>query len=178
MKHILLALIFVLGALPLQAEAQSEPLDWQFGWETETDPEIMELNGKDSRLKSQNGLGSSGDMTFSLTLEFWVDNPRPLPVEIEFDCFIFAAEGGTEFEVDFPDVSTINGLSNESFSVVISGDGFDHDREVASRSRYLIDLADIHYFSLTASELVAGQATPTEAKEIEKDLQFSKYKSN
>ncbi len=175
MKHILLALIFVLGALPLQAEAQSETLDWEIGWETETDPEIMELNGKDSRLKSQNGLGSSGDMTFSLTLEFWVDNPRPLPVEIEFDCFIFAAEGGTEFEVDFPDVSTINGLSNESFSVVISGDGFDHDREVASRSRYLIDLADIHYFSLTASELVAGQATPTEAKEIEKDLQFSKY---
>jgi hypothetical protein len=175
MKHILLALIFVLSTLPLQAEAQTEPLDWQFGWETETDPEIMELNGKDSRLKSLNGLGSSGDMTFSLTLEFWVDNPRPIPVEIEFDCFIFAAEGGTEFEVDFPDVSTINGLSNESFSVVISGDGFDHDREVASRSRYLIDLADIHYFSLTASELVAGQATPTEAKEIEKDLQFSKY---
>jgi hypothetical protein len=98
MKHILLALIFVLGALPLQAEAQSETLDWEIGWETETDPEIMELNGKDSRLKSQNGLGSSGDMTFSLTLEFWVDNPRPLPVEIEFD-FSFWYD---HFEVDIP----------------------------------------------------------------------------
>ena len=56
MRHILLALIFVLSTLPLQAEAQTEPLDWQFGWETETDPEIMELNGKDSSLKSLNGL--------------------------------------------------------------------------------------------------------------------------
>ena len=172
MKHILLALIFVLGALPLQAEAQSEPLDWQFGWETETDPEIMELNGKDSRLKSIGwGIGSSGDMTFSLTLEFWVDNPRPLPVEIEFDFSIMACHQGCgDFEVDIPDVSTINGQSNESFSVVISGDGFYSHFPI----RQLLEM-EIHVFTLTASELVAGQATPTEAKEIEKDLQFSKY---
>ena len=168
MRHILLALIFVFAAFPLPAEAQSETLNWEIGWETETDPEIMELNGKDSRLKSINGLGSSGDMTFSLTLEFWVDNPRPLPVEIEFDCFTFSAQGGTDFEVDCPDVSTINGLSNESFSVVISGDGFDHD------SKYLLDSADIHDFSLTANELVAGRP-PGNQQSLEKDLQFSKY---
>jgi hypothetical protein len=174
MKHILLALIFVLGALPLQAEAQSEPLDWQFGWETETDPEIMELNGKDSRLKSQNGLGSSGDMTFSLTLEFWVDNPRPLPVEIEFDFSIMACQGCGDFVVDIPDVSTINGQSNESFSVVISGDGF-YGEGLFLNYQWLVWREEIHVFTLTASELVAGQATPTEAKEIEKDLQFSKY---
>jgi hypothetical protein len=177
MKHILLALIFVLGALPLQAEAQSEPLDWQFGWETETDPEIMELNGKDSRLKSIGwGIGSSGDMTFSLTLEFWVDNPRPLPVEIEFDFSIMACHQGCgDFEVDIPDVSTINGQSNESFSVVISGDGFIGEDSGFLNYQWLVWREEIHVFTLTASELVAGQATPTEAKEIEKDLQFSKY---
>ena len=59
MRHILLALIFVFAAFPLPAEAQSPPIDWEIGWETETDPEIMELNGKDSRLKSTNGIGSS-----------------------------------------------------------------------------------------------------------------------
>jgi hypothetical protein len=170
MRHILLALIFVFAAFPLPAEAQSETLNWEIGWETETDPEIMELNGKDSRLKSQNGLGSSGDMTFSLTLEFWVDNPRPLPVEIEFDCFLASGESSavTDFEFDCPDVSTINGLSNESFSVVISGDGFDHD------SKYLLDSADIHDFSLTANELVAGRPLGNQQL-LEKDLQFSKY---
>jgi hypothetical protein len=172
MRHILLALIFVLSTLPLQAEAQTEPLDWQFGWETETDPEIMELNGKDSRLKSLNGLGSSGDMTFSLTLEFWVDNPRPIPVEIEFDFSILTCQGCGDFEVDIPDVSTINAQSNESFSVVISGDGF---LSGWVNYQWLVESGDIHDFVLTASELVAGQATPTEAKEIEKDLQFSKY---
>lgn len=175
MKHILLALIIVLSALPLQAEAQSEPLDWQFGWETETNPEIMELNGKDSRLKSINGIGSSGDMTFSLTLEFWVDNPRPLPVEIDFDFSILACQGCGDFEVDIPDVSTINGQSNESFSVVISGDGFYSEDSGLANYRWLVLYGEIHDFVLTASELVAGQATPTEAKEIEKGLQFSKY---
>ena len=175
MKHILLALIFVLSALPLQVEAQSEPLDWQFGWETETDPEIMELNGKDSRLKSINGIGSSGDMTFSLTLEFWVDNPRPLPVEIEFDFSITACPGCGDFEVDIPDASTINGQSNESFSVVISGDGFYSEDSGFNNYQFLVWIGEIHEFVLTASELVAGQAIPTEAKEIEKDLQFSKY---
>jgi hypothetical protein len=172
MRHILLALIFVFAAFPLPAEAQSETLNWEIGWETETDPEIMELNGKDSRLKSLNGLGSSGDMTFSLTLEFWVDNPRPIPVEIEFDFSILTCQGCGDFEVDIPDVSTINAQSNESFSVVISGDGF---LSGWVNYQWLVESGDIHDFVLTASELVAGQATPTEAKEIEKDLQFSKY---
>jgi len=175
MRHILLALIFVFAAFPLPAEAQSPPIDWEIGWETETDPEIMELNGKDSRLKSINGIGSSGDMTFSLTLEFWVDNPRPLPVEIEFDFSITACPGCGDFEVDIPDASTINGQSNESFSVVISGDGFYSEDSGAINYQGLVWNGEIHEFVLTASELVAGQATPTEAKEIEKDLQFSKY---
>ena len=88
-------------------------------------------------------------------------------MEIEFD-FSFWYD---HFEVDIPDVSTINGQSNESFSVVISGDGFYPDNP---EYRQLLKM-EIHVFTLTASELVAGQATPTEAKEIEKDLQFSKY---
>jgi hypothetical protein len=176
MRHILLALIFVFAAFPLPAEAQSETLDWQFGWETETNPELMELNGEDSRLKSINGIGSSGDMTFSLALEFWVDNPRPLPVEIEFDFSITACQGCGDFEVDIPDVSIINGQSNESFSVVISGDGFySEDSNAFVNYRWLVLSDEIHDFVLTASELVAGQATPTAAKEIEKGLQFSKY---
>ena len=179
MRHILLALIFVFAAFPLPAEAQSPPIDWEIGWETENDPEIMELNGKDSRLKSTLGnptpTGSSGDMTFSLTLEFWVDNPRPLPVEINFDFSILACQGCGDFEVDIPDVSTINGQSNESFSVVISGDGFYSEDSGFGTYQWLVWNGEIHEFVLTASELVAGQATPTEAKEIEKDLQFSKY---
>tara|TARA_B100001094_G_scaffold328487_1_gene389008 strand:- start:102 stop:1121 length:1020 start_codon:yes stop_codon:yes gene_type:complete len=175
MRHILLALIFVFAAFPLPAEAQSPPIDWEIGWETETDPEIMELNGKDSRLKSINGIGSSGDMTFSLTLEFWVDNPRPLPVEIDFDYSILACQGCGDFDVDIPDASTINGQSNESFSIVISGDGFYSEDTGGYNYQWLVWSGEIHEFVLTASELVAGQATPTEAKEIEKDLQFSKY---
>ena len=175
MRHILLALIFVFAAFPLPAEAQSLPIDWEIGWETETDPEIMELNGKDSRLNSINGIGSSGDMTFSLTLEFWIDNPRPLPVEIAFDFSIATCQGCGDFEVDVPDVSTINGQSNESFSVVISGDGFYSDDAGFVKYQWLVWTEEIHDFALTASELVAGQITPTEAKEIEKGLRFSKY---
>ena len=175
MRHILLALIFVFAAFPLPAEAQSPPIDWEIGWETETDPEIMELNGKDSRLTSINGIGSSGDMTFSLTLEFWVDNPRPLPVEIDFDYSIFACQGCGDFDVDIPAASTINGQSNESFSIVISGDGFYSEDIAGINYLWLVWSGEIHEFVLTASELVAGQTTPTEAKEIEKDLQFSKY---
>lgn len=175
MRHILLALIFVFAAFPLPAEAQSPPIDWEIGWETENDPEIMELNGKDSRLTSINGIGSSGDFNFRLTLEFWVYNPRPLPVEIDFDYSILACPGCGDFLVNIPAVSTINGLSNESFSVEISGDGFYSEDSGFINYQWLVWNGEIHEFVLTASELVAGQATPTEAKEIEKDLQFSKY---
>ena len=146
MRHILLALIFVLAALPLQAEAQT--LDWELGWETETEPEILELNN---------------DLYFSLTLEYWVDNQRPIPVEIDFS---FSLSEG-DFEVDIPDKTTIDGQSNESFSLEISGYGYSSEGEAFS--------ADSVYstFTLTAFETIANQ--DISQKNIDKDLQFSKY---
>ena len=170
MRHILLALIFVLAALPLQVEAQAEPPGWEFGWVSEIDPQIMELNGVDHRITSEYPTWpASGDMTFSLSFEFWVDNQRPIPVEIGFD---FVLSNG-DFVVDIPETTTIDGQSNESFTVVISGDGFrDGDYGI-----YLEQVGDdvFSQFTLTAGEKIADQETGTQRKEIEKGLQFSRY---
>ena len=174
MRHILLALIFVFAAFPLPAEAQLQELDWEIGWETETDPEIMELNGKDNRLNSQNHEPASGDMTFSLTIEFWINNPRPFPVEIEFQIG-FDSEWDFSGTANHPGEATINALSNESFSLELWGDGFIQLMGQAEKSSTLASGDNIYEFSLTATEVIAGQSTPTEEKEIEKSLQFSKY---
>jgi hypothetical protein len=175
MRHILLALIFVFAAFPLPAEAQSPPIDWEIGWETETDPEIMELNGKDSRLNSQNFEPASGDMTFSLTIEFWIDNPRPLPVQIEFEFFFGNTRWDFGATANHPGEATIDALSNESFSLEFWGDGFLRIMGQTEKSGILVSGDNIYEFSLTATEVIAGESTPTEAKEIEKSLQFSKY---
>jgi hypothetical protein len=170
MRHILLALIFVLAALPLQAEAQSEPPGWEFGWVSETDPQIMELNGVDHRITSEfPTYPASGDMSFSLSLEFWVDNQRPIPVEIGFD---FVLSNG-DFVVDIPETTTIDGQSNESFTVVISGDGFVDEESGPYLERVGDDV--FSQFTLTAGEKIADQGTGTQRREIEKGLQFSRY---
>jgi len=146
MRHILLALIFVIGAIPLQVEAQAP--DWELGWETETEPEIMALDD---------------ELYFSLTLEYWVDNQRPIPVEIDFE---FSLSEGY-FDVDIPSKTTIEGQSNESFSLEISGYGYSSEDGAFS--------ADSVYstFTLTAFETIADQ--DISQKNIDKDLQFSKY---
>ena len=142
----LLPLILSLNNLEVSAQAPEDMTSVEIGWDSDVDPMTMELDS---------------NYNFELVIKFWVDNSRPLPVDVEFEI-----ETDESFMVDDPGKVTVAAGSNETFELTISGSGLSgltgelHPSESVFTS-----------VILTANLLLGEQNIGTE--EIEKELQFS-----
>jgi hypothetical protein len=116
-------------------------------WEIEDEVAMMDLGS---------------DYEFTLDIAFWIDNTRPVPLEVDF-----STETENEiFEIDDPGSITIDGNTNESFDITITGSGMDSNGDFYSAEEIFDTI------TLTASESVGGQNTGS--RELSKDLQFTK----
>ena len=140
----LFVLLLLSLASPLVSAQGPEVPNWELGWETEAEPVIMNLDDK---------------FDFELILTFWIDNTRPLPLEIEF-----TIEDVDDFQVDDPGKVTIEANSNKTFDLTISGSGLDTEGNTHSADQIHVTL------SLTASQIIQEQ--DVSSQEISKDLQF------
>jgi hypothetical protein len=142
----LLPLILSLNNLEVSAQAPEDMTSVEIGWDSDVDPMTMELDS---------------NYNFELVIKFWVDNSRPLPVDVEFEI-----ETDESFMIDDPEKVTVAANSNETFELTISGSGLSgltgelHPSESVFTS-----------VILTANLLLGEQNIGTE--EIEKELQFS-----
>ena len=150
MKRTIIA-IFLISLIPVSTSAQlpNPEIQWTADWNTEEEVAIMQLNEE--------------TYSFELVLEFWINNNRLTPIEVglevEFE--------DVEFSVDDPGQVTVEGNSNKTFELKISGSGVDSDG--------ILYNADTFSETVTMKliELVAGQAADA-SREIEMDLKFSK----
>lgn len=140
----LFVLLLLSLASPLVSAQGPEVPNWELGWETEAEPVIMNLDDK---------------FDFELILTFWIDNTRPLPLEVEF-----TIEDIDDFQVDDPGKVTIEANSNKTFDLTISGSGLDTEGNTHSADQIHVTL------SLTASQTIQEQ--DVSSQEISKDLQF------
>jgi len=131
--------------MPL-ASSQTPSNEWEIGWENDSEPEILQLDDS---------------FNFDITIEFWIDNARPVPADIEFE-----VESNEDFTIDDPGSVSVPANSNESFEISISGSGLDDANK-------LIDARGQYYDVVTvvANLMMGGQSS--DSKEIEKQLQFS-----
>jgi len=147
----LLILIFMISLLPVPASSQapSPEIQWTSDWEVEQDVAIMELD--------------SETYMFELILEFWINNNRLTPIEVDFDVEFEEVE----FEVDDPGQVSVDGNSNNTFELKIMGTGL--------KDAMVLHNADEFRETVTLKliEMVAGQAADS-SREISQDLEFSK----
>ena len=145
MRYIIALMITTVMLMPL-ASSQTPSNEWEIGWETDSEPEILQLDGS---------------FNFDITIEFWIDNARPVPADIEFE-----VESNEDFTIDDPGSVSVPANSNESFEISISGSGLDDANK-------LIDARGQYYDVVTvvANLMMGGQSS--DSKEIEKQLQFS-----
>ena len=150
MKRTIIA-IFLISLIPFSAGAQlpNPEIQWTTDWNTEDEVAIMQLN--------------EDTYSFELILEFWINNNRLTPIEVGFEVEF----ENVEFSVDDPGQVTVEGNSNKTFELKISGSGMDSDG--------ILYNADTFSETVTMKliELVAGQAADA-SREIEMDLEFSK----
>jgi len=145
MRYIIALMITTVMLMPL-ASSQTPSNEWEIGWENDSEPEILQLDGS---------------FNFDITIEFWIDNARPVPADIEFE-----VESNEDFTIDDPGSVSVPANSNESFEISISGSGLDDANK-------LIDARGQYYDVVTvvANLMMGGQSS--DSKEIEKQLQFS-----
>lgn len=150
MKRTIIAILLI-SLIPFSASAQlpSPEIMWTTDWNTEDEVAIMQLN--------------EDTYSFELILEFWINNNRLTPIEVGFEVEF----ENVEFSVDDPGQVTVEGNSNKTFELKISGSGMD--------SNGILYNADTFSETVTMKliELIAGQAADA-SREIEKDLKFSK----
>lgn len=146
----LLAVIFILALIPLPAASQvpSPEIQWTADWEVDQDVAIMELN--------------PDTYMFELVLEFWVNNNRLTPIEVNFEVEFEE----TEFEVDDPGQVSVAGGSNETFELKIMGSGLKDSTILYNADEFRETL------TLTLSEIIGGQSVDS-SREISQDLEFS-----
>ena len=117
-------------------------------WEMDDDVAIMQLN--------------PDSYSFELTLKFWINNNRLTPIEVGLE----AEFENVEFNVDDPGQVTVDGNSNKTFELKISGSGVDEDGILYNADSFSETV------TLNLIELIAGQAADA-SREIEMDLKFS-----
>ena len=146
MRYLIPIMILFSLIIPSVATAQAPSNEWDIGWESDDEVEIMILDSS---------------YNFNLVIEFWVDNSRPVPANLEF-----VVETNEDFTVDDPGSASVDANTNESFEITITGSGLDELNE-------LIDARAQHYdiVTLTANLMVGEQSS--DSKEIEKKVQFS-----
>ena len=149
MKRTIIA-IFLISLIPVSTSAQlpNPEIQWTADWETEDDVAIMQLN-EDS-------------YSFELILKFWINNNRLTPIEVGLE----AEFENVEFNVDDPGQVTVEGNSNKTFELKISGSGMDEDGILYNADTFSETV------TLKLIELIAGQAADA-SREIEMDLKFS-----
>ena len=104
MRHFTIVLAFIL-LIPVHAVSQvpNPDIQWTADWEVDQDVAIMQID--------------SDSYNFELILEFWINNNRVTPIEVNFDVEFEEVE----FEVDDPGQVSISGNSNETFEITITG---------------------------------------------------------
>ena len=150
MKRAIIA-IFLISLVPISTSGQmpNPEIQWTADWDTEDEVAIMQLD--------------EDTYSFELILQFWINNNRLTPIEVGFETeFEYS-----DFEVDDPGQVTVEGNSNKTFELKISGSGMSADGYLYSAD-IIIDTITLRFI-----ELVAGQAVDS-SREIEMDLEFSK----
>ena len=150
MKRTIIA-IFLISLIPVSTSAQlpSPEINWTTDWNTEDEVAIMQL--------------SEDTYSFELILEFWINNNRLTPIEVGFEVEF----EDVEFSVDDPGQVTVEGNSNKTFELKISGSGMDADGVLYNADTFSETV------TLKLIELIAGQAADA-SREIEMNLEFSK----
>ena len=150
MKRAIIA-IFLISLIPISTSGQmpNPEIQWTADWEMEDDVAIMQLNEE--------------TYSFNLVLEFWINNNRLTPIEVGFEVEF----EDVEFSVDDPGQVTVEGNSNKTFELKISGSGVDSDGILYNADTFSETV------KMKLIELVAGQAADA-SREIEMDLKFSK----
>ena len=150
MKRTIIA-IFLISLIPVSTSAQlpSPEINWTTDWNTEDEVAIMQL--------------SEDTYSFELILEFWINNNRLTPIEVGFEVEF----EDVEFSVDDPGQVTVEGNSNKTFELKISGSGMDADGILYNADTFSETV------TLKLIELIAGQAADS-SREIEMNLEFSK----
>ena len=153
MKRTIIA-IFMISLIPFSASAQlpNPEIQWTADWSTEEEVAIMELD--------------EDTYSFELILEFWINNNRLTPIEVGFETELEYLDS----DVDDPGQVTVDGNSNKTFELKISGSGMSEHGIL-----YPADLF-VDTITLTFIELVAGQVIDS-SREIEMNLEFSKIYS-
>lgn len=150
MKRTIIA-IFLISLIPVSTSAQlpSPEIMWTTDWNTEDEVAIMQLN--------------EDTYSFELILEFWINNNRLTPIEVGFEVEF----EDVEFSVDDPGQVTVEGNSNKTFELKISGSGMDSDGILYNADTFSETV------TMRLIELIAGQAADA-SREIEMNLEFSK----
>ncbi|MGB0201817.1 MAG: hypothetical protein ACPGSV_01805 [Candidatus Poseidoniaceae archaeon] len=143
--------IFLISLIPVSTSAQlpNPEIQWTADWNTEDEVAIMQLNEE--------------TYSFELILEFWINNNRLTPIEVGFEVEF----EDVEFSVDEPGQVTVEGNSNKTFELKISGSGMDADGILYNADTFSETV------TMRLIELIAGQAADA-SREIEMDLEFSK----
>jgi len=150
MKRTIIA-IFLISMIPVSTSAQlpNPEIQWTTDWNTESEVATMQLD--------------EDTYSFELILEFWINNNRLTPIEVGFEVEF----EDVEFSVDDPGQVTVEGNSNKTFELKISGSGIDADGILYNADTFTETV------TLRLIELIAGQ--PADAsREIEMNLEFSK----
>ena len=150
MKRAIIA-IFLISLIPVSTSGQmpNPEIQWTADWSTEDEVAIMELD--------------EDTYSFELILEFWINNNRLTPIEVGFEVEF----EDVEFSVDDPGQTTVEGNSNKTFELKISGSGMDSDGILYNADTFSETV------TMRLIELIAGQAADS-SREIEMDLEFSK----
>ena len=150
MKRVIIA-IFLISLIPVSTSGQmpNPEIQWTADWSTEDEVAIMELD--------------EDTYSFELILEFWINNNRLTPIEVGFEVEF----EDVEFSVDDPGQATVEGNSNKTFELKISGSGMDSDGILYNADTFSETV------TMRLIELIAGQAADS-SREIEMDLEFSK----
>lgn len=149
MKRILIVVLLVsLIPVPASSQIPSPEIQWSADWEIDQNVAIMELD--------------PDTYQFELVLEFWINNNRLTPIEVDFD----AEFEEVEFEVVDPGQVSVAGNSNETFELKIMGTGL-KDAMVLHNADEFSETV-----TLTLAEVVGGQQVDS-SRQLSQDLEFS-----
>ncbi len=120
MKRIIIV-IFLISLIPFSTSAQlpNPEIQWTADRTTEEEVAIMELD--------------EDTYSFELILEFWINNNRLTPIEVGFE----AELEYLDFDVDDPGQVTVDGNSNKTFELKISGSGMSEDGILNSAGTFI-----------------------------------------
>lgn len=147
MKRGLSVLLISLMLMPVVSSQgpDIEQPEWDIGWVLEEDTLYMDLDSDTYR--------------YSMIIEFWVDNSRPIPLDVDLD-----AEFDIDAEMDYPSQVSVGANSNETFEIELTGSGINSDGG-------FLDAKSNRTLTLNAQEVLGEQSIGS--NEIEQILKFS-----